>query len=207
MSAQQEKDASEPHGDRLIHKKGNGDAWYLAEDPATGMDVIKHVSNAQSGGRISHSDVQSFLAGGADVPEHQALRTLLENGSASILIAYDVHPVTGAAYDNLVQAIQSMGAWWHHLETVWIVRSEKTPEEIRGALKVYVSADDQLLVLEISGDRAGWVGACDAGSRWLKDNIYQLIAVAGDRPLHPFFKNFNYAVRPRVDKDNSAVAP
>jgi hypothetical protein len=171
MSAQQEKDPSEPRGDGLIHRSSNGDAWYLTEDPTTGMDVIKHVSNAQSGGHISHSDVHSFLAGGANGSEHQALRTLLEKGLASILIAYDVHPATGPVYDNLVQAIQLMGAWWHHLETVWIVRSEKTPEEIRDILKVYLGADDQLLVLDISGDRAGWVGVSDAGSRWLEDNI------------------------------------
>ncbi|MFK4530450.1 hypothetical protein ABIF90_008431 [Bradyrhizobium japonicum] len=171
MSPQHEKDLSQPHGDKLLHRSGNGDAWFLAKDPATGMDVIKHVSNAQTGGHISRSDVPSFLAGGANGPEHQALRTLLERGLASILIAYDIHPATGPAYDNLVQAIQSMGAWWHHLETVWIVRSDKTPEEIRDVLKVYVGADDQLLVLDISGDRAGWVGVSDAGSRWLKDNI------------------------------------
>jgi hypothetical protein len=47
---------------------------YLTEDPTTGTDVIKHLPNAQSGGQISHSDVQSFLAAGANGPEHQALR-------------------------------------------------------------------------------------------------------------------------------------
>jgi hypothetical protein len=171
MSAQKENDPSAPHGDRLVHRSGNGDAWFLMEDPATGRAVIKHVPNAQSGGQISHSDVQSFLAEGANGPEHQALRTLFERGFGSILIAYDIHPAMGPGYDNLVQAIQSMGAWWHHLETVWIVRTEKAPEEIRDALKVYVGADDQLLVLDITGDKAGWVGVSDAGSRWLQENV------------------------------------
>lgn len=170
MSAKKENDPSEPHVDRLVHRSSNGDAWFLTEDPA-GADVIKHVPNAQSGGQISHSDLQSFLAEGANGPEHQALRTLLEKGLASILIAYDIHPATGPTYDNLVQAIQSIGAWWHHLETVWIVRTEKSPEEIRGSLKVYVGADDQLIVLDITGDKAGWVGVSDAGSRWLQDNV------------------------------------
>ncbi|KGT79660.1 hypothetical protein MA20_11660 [Bradyrhizobium japonicum] len=95
----------------------------------------------------------------------------MERGFASILIAYDIHPAMEPAYDNLVQAIQSMGAWWHHLETVWIVRSDRTPEEIRDALKIYIGADDQLLVLDITGDRVGWVGVSDAGSRWLQDNV------------------------------------
>jgi hypothetical protein len=90
---------------------------------------------------------------------------------ASILIAYDIHPAEGAAYDDLVQSIQSLGVWWHHLETVWIVRSEKTPEAICDTLKAHIGADDQLLILDISGDRAGWVGVSDAGSKWLKENI------------------------------------
>lgn len=174
MSAHLDSDPSEPSGDRLVHRSDNGDAWFLTEDPATGLAAIRHVPNAQSGGHVSHSDVQSFLAGGANGPEHQALRALLEKGLASILIAYDIHPATGPAYDNLVQAIQSMGAWWHHLETVWIVRSERTPEEIRDALKAYVGTDDQLLVLDITGDRAGWAGVSDTGSRWLEDNVTSL---------------------------------
>lgn len=171
MSTQQEEGPLEPISERLIHKSSNGDAWYLTQDKATGLRAIKHVSNPQSGGLISYLEYESFLASGANGPEHQALRHLMKAGVASILIAYDIHPAQGAAYDDLVQAIQSLGAWWHHLETVWIVRSEKAPEEIRDILKVYIGADDQLLVLDISGDRAGWVGVSDAGSKWLKEKI------------------------------------
>jgi len=90
---------------------------------------------------------------------------------ATILIAYDVHPARGAAYDHLIHAIQSLGAWWHHLETVWIVRSGHTPNEIRDHLKPFIGTDDQLLVVDISGDRAGWAGVSDAGSKWLDENI------------------------------------
>jgi hypothetical protein len=162
---------SEPIGERLIYKSSNGDAWYLAQDPATGSSAIKHVSNPSSGGHVRYLEFENFLAAGANGPEHQALRHLISAHTASILIAYDIHPAQGAAYDDLVQAIQSLGAWWHHLETVWIVRSEKTPEKIRDTLKAYIGTDDQLLVLDISGDRAGWAGVSDAGSKWLKENI------------------------------------
>jgi hypothetical protein len=173
MSAQQEEAPSERISERLIHKSSNGDAWYLAQDPATGLRAIKHVSNPESGGHISHLEFESFLADEANGPEHQALRHLMNASVASILIAYDIHPAQGAAYDDLFQAIQSFGAWWHHLETVWIVRSEKTPKEIRDILKEYIGADDQLLVLDISGDRAGWVGVSEAGSKWLKEILSQ----------------------------------
>ena len=171
MSAQQEEVSSEATVEKLIHKSSNGDAWYLTQDPETGLRAIKQVSNPQSGGHVSYLEFDSFLARGADGPEHQALRRLMKADTSSILIAYDIHPAQGAAYDDLVQAIQSLGAWWHHLETVWIVRSAKAPEEIRDLLKAYLGADDQLLILDISGDSAGWVGVSDAGSRWLKENI------------------------------------
>ena len=170
MSAQQEE-SPETVGERLIHTSSNGDAWYLTQDPATGASAVRHVSNPGSGGHISYRDVESFLADGANGPEHQALRQLMEAGVASILIAYDIHPAEGPAHDDIAHAIRSLGAWWHHLETVWIVRSERTPEEIRDTLKMYIGADDQLLVLDVSGDRAGWAGISDAGSEWLKKNI------------------------------------
>src|SRR5580704_14980867 len=90
---------------------------------------------------------------------------------ATILIAYDVHPAKGKAYDDLVKAIQSLGTWWHHLETVWIVQSIDTPAEIRDRLASHVGMEDQLLVIDISGDNAGWVGVNEAGSKWLAENM------------------------------------
>ena len=90
---------------------------------------------------------------------------------SSILIAYDVHPARGEAYHELVEAIQSLGTWWHHLETVWIVQCTDTPGEIRDKLKSHIGNEDQLLVIDISGDTAGWVGVNDAGSKWLTSNI------------------------------------
>jgi hypothetical protein len=86
-------------------------------------------------------------------------------------IAYDVHPARGEAYDGLVKAIQSLGTWWHHLETVWIVQCTDSPGEIRDKLKSHIGSEDQLLVIDISGDTAGWIGINDAGSKWLTGNI------------------------------------
>jgi hypothetical protein len=60
MSVHQEEDPSQPIGARLIYKSGNGDAWYLTQDPATGLSAIKHVSNPQSGGHCSYLDLKAF---------------------------------------------------------------------------------------------------------------------------------------------------
>jgi hypothetical protein len=90
---------------------------------------------------------------------------------ATILIGYDVHPPEGRTHDGLVGAIQSLGIWWHHLETIWIVKTSQTPADIRDQLKPHVGADDQLLVVDISGDTAEWFGVNDAGSIWLEKNV------------------------------------
>jgi len=90
---------------------------------------------------------------------------------ATILIGYDVHSPEGPMNDQLVTAIQSLGGWWHHLETIWIVKSDQTPATIRDQLKSHVGSDDQLLVIDISGDTAEWFGVNAAGSAWLTSNV------------------------------------
>jgi hypothetical protein len=156
---------------KLIYESGNGDAWFLDLDPATGLPAVKHVANLQSGGHVSYIPLENFLAAG-NGPEHQALRKLVEAESlATILIAHDMHPAQGPAYQKLEEAICALGAWWHHLETVWIVRSNKSPDIIRAELRALIGTDDQLLVVDITGDQAAWVGINQAGDTWLRQNI------------------------------------
>jgi hypothetical protein len=161
----------EGHHGTLFYKSSNGDTWSLISDHTTGAPAVVHAPNASSGGSLSHIDIESFLSNGAAGPEHQALRQLMEKNSsnATILIAYDIHPAQGAGFDDLIAAIQSLGAWWHHLETVWIVRSNQRADEIRDKLKSHIGEDDQLLILDITDDRAEWAGVSDAGSEWLKE--------------------------------------
>jgi hypothetical protein len=90
---------------------------------------------------------------------------------ATILIAYDIHPSEGDGYERVTDAIRSLGEWWHHLESTWLVKTDHTPDQIRDLLKEYVSSDDQLLVIDISQDPAAWFGVNDAGSRWLETSL------------------------------------
>lgn len=162
-----------PSNGELIYESSNGDSWSLVRDPAIGTRAVMHRPNPQSGGQVSFIEVEKFLSDGANGPEHQALRRLMEKsgGLPSILVAYDIHPPKGEAYENLIDAIRSLGAWWHHLETVWIVQCAHTPAEIRERLKSYIGSEDQLLIVDISGDVAGWAGVNDTGSKWLAQNI------------------------------------
>src|SRR6202451_2103175 len=157
----------------FIYESSNGDSWCLTWDPVKGERAVLHRPNPQSGGQVSYIEIDKFLSQGANGPEHQALRNLTGKSArmATILIAYDIHPPKGEAYDDLIKTIQSLGTWWHHLETIWIVQCAHTPSEIRDRLKSHIGVEDQLLVVDISGDAAGWAGVNDNGSRWLNDNI------------------------------------
>jgi hypothetical protein len=74
-------------------------------------------------------------------------------------------------YDKLIEKIKDLGDWWHHLESTWIVRCGLSAREIRDQLKSYIGIEDQLLVIEITGDTAEWTGVNDAGNKLLKDNF------------------------------------
>jgi hypothetical protein len=150
-----------------FYRSSNGDTW------STDGQSVTHRPNYQSGGKVSRRTVEEFLSESANGPEHQAFRNRL-NFSAelcTLLIVYDIHPLSGKVAETVIKEIQSFGSWWHHLETVWIVRTGKTPAEIRDLLGPLLAFDDQLLVIDISGDAAGWAGVNETGSQWLTENI------------------------------------
>jgi len=89
----------------------------------------------------------------------------------TILIAYDIHPSAGEACERIADAIRSLGEWWHHLESTWLVKTDRRPEQIRDLLREHIGSDDQLLIVDISRDAAACFGVNDAGSRWLEANL------------------------------------
>lgn len=56
-------------------------------------------------------------------------------------------------------------------KSTWLLKTSRTPEQIRDLLKEHVGSDDQLLIVDISRDAAAWFGVNDAGSRWLEANL------------------------------------
>lgn len=90
---------------------------------------------------------------------------------ATLLIGYDLNK--NKDYPALHDAIKALGgAWWHHLDSTWLVRTSQTASQARDALKQLIDADDELLVIDVTGDSRAWKGFNDKGSEWLK-NIYE----------------------------------
>lgn len=90
---------------------------------------------------------------------------------ATYIVGYDLHPTRGETYEDLINAIKNVGStWWHHLDSTWVVVTNKSASQIRDELSRHLRSDDQLLVVE-SAHVAAWTGFNDNGSAWLKANV------------------------------------
>ncbi|WP_429173638.1 hypothetical protein [Aeromonas salmonicida] len=85
------------------------------------------------------------------------------------LISYDLRNKS-KEYSFLYDEIKkSSVAWWHYLESVWIVTSHDDLYSIRVKLQSLLDKDDSIIVIEVYGGRAdGWLPN-DAWD-WLKNN-------------------------------------
>lgn len=88
----------------------------------------------------------------------------------TLLIGYDLNRA-GQNYDGLIEAIKGYGTWWHHLDSTWLIRTEGTVTAVRDALKIHIDTNDELLVVDVTGQSAAWKGFNTKGSDWLKKHL------------------------------------
>ena len=62
---------------RKLYDSANGDCWYLAYDPAKASVFVRHEPNSASGGKVSDTDLGTFLSRGGQGPEKQELLRLI----------------------------------------------------------------------------------------------------------------------------------
>jgi hypothetical protein len=60
-----------------IYRSANGDRWRLITGSVSGRRFVRHEANPASGGQITETPVEDFLAVDAPGPEYEALRRLL----------------------------------------------------------------------------------------------------------------------------------
>lgn len=71
-------------------------------------------------------------------------------------ITYDLS-TPGRDYKNLYEAIKESGAWWHYLESTWLVKTDDSPSQIWARLKPHIDANDSLLIIEVRDNISGWL--------------------------------------------------
>jgi hypothetical protein len=85
------------------------------------------------------------------------------------LVSYDLNkPIQN--YTLLFEELKKTRAWWHHLDSTWIIKTTETIENFTDRIKAKIDSNDTLLVVDISADRyKGWL--VPKAWEWLKENI------------------------------------
>jgi len=88
---------------------------------------------------------------------------------AVYIVGYDLNKPS-QNYEGLIAAIKEYGTWWHHLDSTWIIETDRTALQLCNDLKRFVDTNDELLVAAI-GAPGAWVGFNDKGSSWLQSHL------------------------------------
>jgi hypothetical protein len=74
---------------QLLYRSGNGDCWSLMTDASSGRRFVRHEANPSSGGHLTDTDVEAFLAIRGSGPEFVALRDMLGTSPGDSVSALD----------------------------------------------------------------------------------------------------------------------
>lgn len=85
------------------------------------------------------------------------------------IVSYDLN-APGQQYKPLIEYLESLPNWWHHLDSTWVVVTPLSPAELRDTIGAFLDANDELLVVKSAGVGA-WRGFADRASQWLKSNL------------------------------------
>lgn len=89
---------------------------------------------------------------------------------AALLIGYDLNR-PGQDYPALWDKLKSYGAWWHYLDSTWIVRTSLTPKQVRDDLKALIDSNDEVLVIDVTGRSWAGQGFPQRAYDWLQNNM------------------------------------
>ncbi|HEY8722252.1 MAG TPA: hypothetical protein VIL92_00160 [Gaiellaceae bacterium] len=87
----------------------------------------------------------------------------------TLLVGYDLNK-PAQNYAGLIEALKSHGTWWHHLDSTWFIRTTRTPSQLRDELMELIDANDELLVMNVSGDVWATSGLPQRANDWLREN-------------------------------------
>ncbi|MCK5283572.1 MAG: hypothetical protein KAK00_09280 [Nanoarchaeota archaeon] len=71
-------------------------------------------------------------------------------------------------YGGLFDELKKFDNWWHYLESTWIIKTSKEPNEIFDKLKPHLDNDDNLLVIEAGKKSQGRLS--QKAWDWIKKN-------------------------------------
>lgn len=89
------------------------------------------------------------------------------------LITYDLNR-PGQNYDGLYKAIKKLGAWWHYLDSTWLVDTNLSSDQIYARIKPHVDDNDHFLIIKVTRDYTGWLPK--KAWEWIKQRVGAALA-------------------------------
>jgi hypothetical protein len=80
----------------------------------------------------------------------------------------------GQNYNGLHEAIKRCGAWWHYLESTWLLDTSLSAQGVWDQLAPFADGNDRVLVIAVTRDYQGWLPA-DAWE-WINSRQSKLAA-------------------------------
>lgn len=88
----------------------------------------------------------------------------------TLLVGYDLNKPE-QNYAGLIAQLKSYGAWWHCLDSTWLIKTTMTATALRDALKPLIDSGDELLVLDVSQANWAWAGFTGDCGTWIRNHL------------------------------------
>ena len=83
-----------------------------------------------------------------------------------LLISYDLN-TPGKDYAGLYKELKKAKAWWHHLDSTWIIETNLSCSTWQKRIRKHLDDNDSFLIIEIRNNYQGWLP--ERAWDWLKN--------------------------------------
>jgi hypothetical protein len=73
-----------------------------------------------------------------------------------LLVTYDLK-TPNRDYGPLYVALKQQGVWWHYLDSVWLIDTIKTPDQVYADIVKNITMDDRLFITAIKRPYWGYL--------------------------------------------------
>lgn len=88
----------------------------------------------------------------------------------TLLVSYDLI-APDRNYESVRGFLESHVNWAKPVQSLYLVKANKTAESLRNELNAYLDTNDKVIVVDVTKDAAAWKGLSDQISSWIKANI------------------------------------
>jgi len=90
----------------------------------------------------------------------------------TFLISYDLGlPETISDYHILIEYIKFYGVWAKPLQSVWLIKTNKSIARVRDEIKLRIDSNDRVLVIDVTGTAWATYNISQKVTDWMKDNL------------------------------------